>query len=155
MSSTAKKHRAFLIKTYNHLYERHFSSKPGCFYCGEPAGTIDHCPPITLCETKNQQWFAEKKIKFYKVICCFDCNKKLGDKQLLTLHERANFILTKLENKTDKLVMWSIDELEEMSKMFKKMIESKQKQHDILFERVRFCQELMFSTNDFPFEDNE
>lgn len=153
MSKQSEKHRALLIKTYGHLYEKHFSSRTGCFYCGEPADTIDHCPPISFIDVKDQKWFKSKKIKFYKVSSCFDCNKKLGAKQLLTLQERANFILSRLETSTDKIVYWSQDEINEMSAMFEKMIQAKKEKNKILFERVRFCQELLVKPDDFPIED--
>lgn len=150
MTKIAQKHRDLLLKTYGHLYERHFSSRPGCFYCGEPGGTIDHCPPISFCEIKNQKWFKEKRLKFYKVVCCADCNKRLADRQLLTLFERASYILQRLEAKTNKVVRWSQDEMEEMSMVFEKIINAKQEQNKILFERVRFCQELLVKPDDFP-----
>lgn len=148
----AKKHRAFLISAYNHLYEHHSSSRPGCFYCGDVASTIDHCPPLTFCDVKNLEWFREKKIKFYKVSSCVDCNKKLGNKALLTLQERADFLMKKLENKTDELVIWTDDEVAEMSEMFTKMIKARKEQNKILFDRTRFCQELIAKNDDFPEE---
>jgi hypothetical protein len=153
MKKMAQKHRALLIKNYDHLYERHYSTRKGCFYCGEPAGTIDHSPPISFCEIKNKKWFEDKKIKFYKVLCCADCNRKLGDKAFFTLYERANFILSKLENKTNKLVNWSPDEIAEMSAMFTKIIKAKTEQNKILYERIRFCQELIFKPDEFPIGD--
>ena len=153
MNKQAQKHRDFLLKTYWHLYEKHFSSRGGCFYCGELAGTVDHCPPISFCDAKDQKWFKEKNIKFYKVSCCLDCNKKLGAKQLFTLFDRANYILNKLETSTNKVVNWSQDEMQEMSAMFEKMIQAKQDRNKTLFERVRFCQELIVKPNDFPLEE--
>lgn len=153
MGKMAKKHRNVLLKTYGHLYERHFSSRPGCFYCGDLAGTIDHCPPISFCEIKNQEWFIEKRIKFYKVVCCIDCNKKLADRQLLTLFDRAEYILKRLEITSNKLVHWSDDEMEEMSGLFKKILKSKQEKNKILFDRLRFCQELVVRYDDFPVDD--
>jgi hypothetical protein len=153
MSKKSQKHRELLIKTYGHLYEKHFSSRAGCFYCGDIASTVDHCPPISFCDVKDQKWFKEKNIKFYKVSSCFDCNKKLGAKHLFTLYERANFIMNKLETQTDKVVNWSQDEMQEMSAMFEKIIQAKQEKNKILYERVRFCQELIVKPNDFPLEE--
>jgi len=153
MTKLKRKQRNFLLKNYDHWYERHYSSRPGCFYCGDLASTIDHCPPISFCEIKNKNWFEEKKLKFYKVVCCSSCNTKLGDRSLLTLHERTLFILSKLENATNKLVHWSDDEIKEMSPMFTKIIEAKKEQNKILFARLRFCQELIFMPNEFPIGD--
>ena len=51
--------------------------------------------------------------------------------------------MNKLETQTDKVVNWSQDEIQEMSAMFEKMIQARQEKNKILYERVRFCQELI------------
>jgi ribosomal protein L34E len=148
--TTVKRHRMFLAHTYGHLYERHFSSRPGCFYCGDPADSIDHCPPLNFMEVKDQKWFKQRKIKFYTVASCSQCNRRLSNKPFLTLHERADYILRRLEKNTDEIVSWSEDEIMEMSKVFEKAIRARHRQHQQLFERVRFAQELLHRPDDFP-----
>lgn len=152
MKIPAKRHRKLLVSLYGGRYSRHYSSRPGCFYCGDMASTIDHCPPLSFCEVKDKKWFDDNNVKFYTVACCSECNQKLSNKILLTLKERAEFILTFLEKKTDELVMWTEDEIMEMSKVFERAIRARKKQHDVLYERVRFCQELMYRTEDLPEE---
>ena len=150
MANRTKKHRLLLNGLYGHLYEHHASSRVGCFYCGEPPTTIDHCPPLTLCEVKSKDWFIEKNIKFYKVSSCMDCNQKLGSRPYLRLIDRAEFILKKLEVQTQKNTYWAEDEIEEMGKMFQKMIRAKKVAQNYDFARVRYCQELIANPEDFP-----
>ena len=154
MRNKISRHRyKSLHQLYNSRYERHYSSRPGCFYCGDIAGTLDHCPPLTFCEVKDRKWFSDRKIKFYTVACCYECNNKLSNVPLLRLHERVEYILQALEKKADQIVMWSEDEIIEMSKVFEKAIRARKAQHDIVYERVRFCQELLHRAEDMPGEE--
>ena len=153
MAKTTKKHRLLLNSLYGHFYDHHVSTKLGCFYCGESATTIDHCPPLTLCDVKTKDWFDERGIKFYKVSSCMDCNQQLGAKPYLKLLDRAMFILDRLEQKTEKIVHWSDDEIEEMSKTFQKMISAKKINERFDFARVRHCQELIANPDDFPVDE--
>ena len=152
IGTSVRKQRKLLLSKYGDRYERHFSSRPGCFYCGDIASTIDHCPPLSFCDVKDEKWFKDKKIKFYTVACCKECNQKLASRPILTLRERAEYILNVLEKKTDQLVVWTEDEIMEMSKVFERSIRARKKQHDIIFDRVRFCQELMYRAEDLPEE---
>ena len=145
-----KKRRLALQKVYNGRYSRHYSSRAGCFYCGQIGTTLDHCPPIAFCDDKNFDWFKERKIGFYLVNSCNECNQKLSNKPLFYLEERAEFILKCLELKADKAVIWGDDEIQEMSKTFQKMIIARKLQQNVLFDRIRFCQELLTRQEDFP-----
>lgn len=149
MNPTRKKRKA-LMQAYNGRYSKHYSSRAGCFYCGAIQTCLDHCPPITYCDAKNFDWFVKRKIGFYLVNSCNECNYKLSSKPLFYLEERAEFILKGLELKADKVVIWGDDEIQEMSKSFQKMILARKNQQTILFERIRFCQELLTRPEDFP-----
>jgi hypothetical protein len=74
----------------------------------------------------------------------------LADRPLFTLQERAHFIKVRLENKAEKLVIWSKDEIKQMSERFQKIILAKQYKQNIVLERLRFSQELQFRADDFP-----
>jgi hypothetical protein len=151
--STVKKHRLLLQSIYGERYTKHYSSRPGCFYCGSDFETLDHCPPLSLCETKNFEWFKKKKIKFYVVNCCIECNKKLSDKPLLTLKERSEYILSCLEDKAEKITFWTEEEIMEMSKAFERSIRARKQLANLVFDRIRFCQELQYREEDFPPEE--
>jgi hypothetical protein len=111
---------------------------------------LDHCPPLAWLDVKELKWFKQKKIGFYLVNACHDCNSALADRPLFTLQERAHFIKVRLENKAEKLVIWSKDEIKQMSERFQKIILAKQYKQNIVLERLRFSQELQFRADDFP-----
>jgi len=81
---------------------------------------------------------------------CSDCNRALADRGLFTLQERADFIRKRLENKTEKIVLWTKEEVKEMSDRFQKTILAHQALQNTLLERLWFAQELQFRTEDFP-----
>lgn len=151
-TSSAKKERLLLQKVFGKRYVHHYSKFPGCFYCGDFAQTIDHCPAISFCSVKDAKWFKENKIKFYTVQCCVSCNSRLSNRRLFTLQERAEYIVRRLEIEAEKFILWSDKEMQEMSPMFRQMIMAKKTQHKALLARIRFCQQLIFRQEDFPEE---
>ena len=149
-SPEGKKRRALWEKMYGARYQKHYSSRTGCFYCGDHANTIDHCPPLSLCDLQEKKWFDKKKIGFYKVQCCRWCNQKLSNRFLLTLEERAAYILNSLERLADKFVIWGEDEMKEMSEEFQMMLRAKKLEQNITINRIQFCQQLLMRREDFP-----
>lgn len=147
---TKSKIRALLVKKYGSRYERHWSSRKGCFYCGDNWADLDHCPPLSWLDTKDLKWFKEREIGFYLVNSCKDCNSSLGDKPLFTLQERADFTRSRLEKKAEKTVLWSKDEIAEMSPRFQKTIVARQQIQNRVLDRLRYAQELQFRAEDFP-----
>jgi hypothetical protein len=142
--------RRFLLKVYGGRYEKHYSSRPGCFYCGDKWTEVDHCPPLSWVEAKEPSWFWMRKIKFVLVNSCHECNISLSDQPLFTLQERATFIRHRLENKAEKFVFWSDDELKEMSPRFQRSIKARMELQNTLIDRIHFAQELQFRPEDFP-----
>jgi len=145
-----RRHREYLLKTYGKRYGRHWSSRPGCFYCGDKWFELDHCPPLNWCEAKEYKWFKERKIGFYLVNSCSECNRTLSNRALFTLQERADYIRIRLEKKAEKIVIWSNDEIKQMSERFQKTIKARQQMQNILLDRLRYCQELQYRPDDFP-----
>jgi hypothetical protein len=145
-----RKNREIMLKTYGQRYERHWSSRVGCFYCGDKWTELDHCPPLSWCDSKDHRWFKQRKIGFYLVNSCSDCNRALADRGLFTLQERADFIRKRLENKAEKIVLWTKQEIKEMSERFQKTILARQSLQNTLLERLWFAQQLQFRAEDFP-----
>jgi len=142
--------RALLLKLYGSRYERHWSSRNGCFYCGDSWTDLDHCPPLSWLDVKDYKWFKDRKIGFYLVNSCNDCNKALSDRPLFSLQERAEFNRLRLERKAEKIVIWSKAEISEMSLRFQKTIIARQQVQNRLLDRLRYAQELQFRAEDFP-----
>jgi hypothetical protein len=149
-STSASKHRKLLERLYNERYKLHLISRDGCFYCGDAAGTVDHCPPLAWCDVKEKKWFEERKIKFWLVKCCNICNRWLRDKPIFTLEERTLEIKLLLEKKLNSMVSWEKWEQEEMSSMFKKMIKAKNIEKQKVQKKLQICNETLISTLDFP-----
>lgn len=153
MKDKSKRNRQLAVKLFDHRYQYHYSKFPGCFYCGDIAQTIDHCPPISFCSVADIAWFKKNKIKFYKVQCCMSCNTRLSNRKLFRLQDRTEYITRRLEIEAEKFVIWSKEEVKEMSPMFQKMIKGKQAMHNALMARIRFSQELLCRPQDFPEEE--
>jgi hypothetical protein len=69
---------------------------------------------------------------------------------LLTLEERAAYILNSLERLADKFVIWGEDEMSEMSEEFQMMLRAKKLEQSITINRIQFCQQLLMRREDFP-----
>ncbi len=59
-----------------------------CYYCGELAGSRDHCPP------RFYRGRIPADIPMVIVACCVRCNSKLGHLPLFTLSERIDHLET-------------------------------------------------------------
>ena len=66
------------------------------------------------------------------------------------MQERADFIRKRLERQAEKIVLWSKEEIKEMSDRFQKAILARQSLQNTLLERLWFAQELQFRAEDFP-----
>jgi|DEB19_MinimDraft_3_1074340.scaffolds.fasta_scaffold33555_5 hypothetical protein len=93
MVSRAQKERNRLSKIYGKRYKRHFMSEGYyCFYCGDPADCLDHCPPLSIVEDTDPKKLREKKIPHVLLPCCHECNTALGDRYLLTVEDRLLYL---------------------------------------------------------------
>lgn len=142
----ASQERTRLLRTFGKFYDLHYYDRPpeiggDCYYCGEFASDLDHVPPISLIEDHPIAEWKKRGYDILKVKCCKHCNSKLGNKSLLTLESRLNYLERALNNEYDKLVnLWSKDELNEMSEQFIKNIIAKQQNKFMLLERIRNIQ---------------
>lgn len=68
MPSKQDKARKELMRTHGHKYKRHFLSEGYyCFYCGDPANTLDHVPPLH--EMPNLPYEKRKRIVSLPLYC--------------------------------------------------------------------------------------
>lgn len=94
-------------------YERVGSISDPCVYCGAPASTFDHVPPLHYA-ARNP----DCEMQFKKHPACSECNSALGGSILLTMKERRDYIRQYLRRKYSsylKMPRWDEDELNEMS----------------------------------------
>ena len=140
-----ERERRRLLALYGALYKGHeYERMPGsmgCFYCGDSAGTRDHCPPLSWVETKKPARWRADGVHLLLVPACDDCNRRLGDRALFTPLERAEYVRSKLESIYDRQhTMWADDEIAEMGPEFQRTIKARRLQLVALLGRVRAAQ---------------
>jgi len=142
--ASKKAERARLSRIYNHLYTPHSFEGQNireCFYCGDPAETRDHCPPLSWVETRQQDAWRDAGVPFLTVPCCTPCNSLLGGRGLFTLKERVDYVEQRLSIKFDReTTLWSEDEIGEMSPSFQRTLRARQHAVDALAKRVQNAQ---------------
>lgn len=94
-------------------YERAGTLADPCVYCGAPASTFDHVPPLHYV-ARNP----DIEDKLLKHPSCAECNAVLTGSVILTLRERREYIRQHLRRKYSsylKMPKWDEDELAELS----------------------------------------
>ncbi len=88
---------------------------PGiCYYCGCPADTVDHVPPLALVPEDPD---LHSDLPFWLVPACRECNVLLGCNPILSLEARRAWLLRRYEQRyADELRMpeWSDRELKRL-----------------------------------------
>jgi hypothetical protein len=153
--------RRQLQKVYGHLYkpveladnyDRHY-----CFYCGEPASTVDHQPPLSLIEE-----FLDSNLGFEccTVPCCFECNDILSNYPSETLAERFQEHTERFRRRYRKRLrqsgQWDESELAELGFALAQMITAGQSASAITEQRLIYPGHRLEETTDlWHFPDKE
>lgn len=93
-----------------------------CAYCGEPADNVDHTIPRALVAEKP---VISRCIKLMKVSSCGECNRFASNTVHETFFERRMCIARKITKKYSFLLKyppWSKEEIDEMGRGIKSMI---------------------------------
>jgi hypothetical protein len=80
-----------------------------CIYCGKPAKTLDHIPPISAAHLYTGT--------FVKVPACSRCNTFLHNRLFVTLEERKQYLIERYcerYKKDLKIPSWRLRELEKL-----------------------------------------
>lgn len=110
-----------------------------CTYCGDPADTRDHVPPIS--RVSDYEAFGLRREVYIKVPCCRECNSLAGDTLQDNILERAEFIKGKLARKylhRVSLVEWDEDELDELGPILRTKVVSGRKMAKRAQDRVNY-----------------
>jgi len=117
--SSPSKNRKKAASQYDHLYARVNGERANlywkCVYCGRPADTIDHCPPISRVD--DYRALGLKREIYLKVPSCAPCNRILGDSLQETFIDRAEHLKDKISRKYARhlrVAEWDEDEMEEL-----------------------------------------
>lgn len=133
-----KRERTRLYRTYHQLYTQHYIEEGyTCIYCGAPGDTLDHSPPLSWLEPFGIEALRRAKIPLTTVPCCSECNGLLGDRKLLTVTDRLEYLEKKYHSLFEKLVRWSDEELEEMGESFQRSIRAQRYREDELIRKIR------------------
>jgi hypothetical protein len=121
-----------------------WGTKNICYYCGQPADSIDHVIPQYLLRQLVALGDAEitKDILRQRALkdwACRECNCLAGSSMQDSLVERKQFIKEKLRKKYRKIVglpRWDDDELNEMGYVLRSYIENTAKLKEFILQRI-------------------
>lgn len=103
-----------------------------CIYCGCPATTIDHIPPVA---DRAQLMH----VHHFEVDACHECNSMLAARTLWTVEERKSWIKQYLKKKYRRLINspeWTVDELDELGPKLRKGIQVALGKKALVMERI-------------------
>lgn len=107
-----------------------------CTYCGEYADTYDHVVPVSYLRVHRKLEVGNKEA----IPCCRECNSTLSNKLHITISERARYLQSRYKFKYKKVLNfpdWDTDELEEMSKDFRRSIAASIDMREITKDRMK------------------
>lgn len=120
-------------ETFKDLYSRVPSVRDPagyhrCFYCGEPADALDHCPPLSRVSDYRSLGLAHER--YWIVPCCGECNNLLGKTLQPSLGRRHDvckrLLYAKLHRKLD-VPEWTEEELEDFGPRLRHEVEAAQR----------------------------
>ena len=117
-----------------HTYKMHESMKElGCIYCGKLGQSKDHIPPVSYSD-----YFDEERII---VRSCLLCNSLLGNKILLTILERCDYLLIRYHKRfksTLSLPIWTESEIDELTGKLRVKVVMGLKKKKYIEEKILF-----------------
>lgn len=150
--SRAKKNRNQLVKKHGFKYTRHYTKERNeCFYCGRPADTLDHVPPLSMMDFLDREKRKRDDLPAVLVPCCIECNTALGDRMLSNVYERLLFLECYYDKKLSKLKsFWSEEEIENMGFSFANSLKDRKQLQQIFTEQIRHIQKKQLDPDSFP-----
>lgn len=149
------KERDRLRKIYGHLYKRHFITEGyKCFYCGETGQCLDHVPALTTLEGLPKDYMKRNKIPYSLLPCCFECNKILGDRNIINVLDRLLYLESYYEAHLKKQKSkWDKDEIEELGENLQKFVKHRQEKLDIYIQKIRAIHLRQLKPESYPYPD--
>lgn len=132
------------ISAYGFLYkiapsERSEFGWPLCVYCGDPADSLDHVPPITRVD--DYRATCPGKEQYLLVKSCRPCNILLKDDLHFDVFERIDAVKYRLKRtlkKHDHALQWSEEELKGLGKNLRSKIISSMKKIESAQRRIDY-----------------
>jgi hypothetical protein len=123
-SLNAARERKKRIAALHDRYRRVATDPLACVYCGMPADTIDHVPPLNWVYSLGVESFERAGVALVLVPACRLCNSVLGDRKLPTVRDRAAVVAEKIRKMLlDHEARWSSKELDELGPNLRSYVE--------------------------------
>lgn len=123
------KNRESAMKKFHQLYKTieliNDKDYDYCFYCGDPADTIDHVPPISIV---MEELSLNDENDLFLVPACRQCNAVLSNKRIFSLYDRIQYVndylYKKYRREINTYLNWkeSDNEFKDMGFSLKEMI---------------------------------
>ncbi len=81
-----------------------------CFYCGDPADSVDHCPALAVAYAWGTENLLNSGVSLLLIPSCRECNLLLGDRPVLTPAARGEFLNKKLSDRYKKFLGGTFNE---------------------------------------------
>jgi len=132
--------RSIIDKKYKTYYK-----EARCFYCGDPAETIDHAPAISQVYAWGEDRYRNRGIGLWRVSCCHECNNLLGDRSVSSLQKRAEYVYRELMKRYEKHINqqnWYKEDLDEMGGILKDYIENSELVNKWIDRRLSYMEDI-------------
>jgi hypothetical protein len=107
--------------------------------CGEPATDRDHVVAHSLVKVSD----ARRTYECDEVVpACRECNGALHNKPLVTIAERANWLLIRLKKKLDKMPVWEKSEMTQLGRCLRAVVEAGQLKRKKTERRVEHLEQV-------------
>lgn len=126
---SSRRRRAVAVSAHNQLYRRTPGERAAdgwamCAYCGDPADSIDHVPPVSRVD--DYRALALRNEAFLKVPACKECNDLAGDVLDESFLQRAERVKDSIGRKAEKYlrrIEWDEEELQELGPNLRSKVE--------------------------------
>lgn len=111
-----------------------------CFYCGDPADTVDHHPPVSRVDDYRALGLSHEV--FVKVFCCQECNCLLENSLNESLLDRERELKQKMAKKYSRKLRvpdWTEKELSCLGRTLRGEILSAIAVRDRVEKRLEYC----------------
>ena len=110
----------------NFAYELLPQSGSVCVYCGCPADSVDHGPPINVVHSLGVENLRKQGIRLWAIPACRECNTILSYDNGLTVEDRKKELKRKLKRRYKrylKVAHWGTEEMEEVGPTIRRFID--------------------------------
>lgn len=110
-----------------------------CIYCGMPAESLDHIPPLCTYSDNKQN---PRRRKNVCVPACKECNCTLSCHHLMTISERAEYLADRYSIKYRKILnipVWSEEEIQSLGNSLSNYMRARNRQRESIVMRIGMC----------------